>query len=501
MSYLLKYSSWKKLFEQETETAKPTKNILKLSDALGIEDADKSEFDDLENVLYNALLQKINEDTGEKKNLIGKIADENTKKGIIESFIYSKNTPKKFFKKPEEFRFSVDGVTSSANDNHPFFSIKTPDAIPYVNTAGASVIAKSLQEILNDINLKNSDLFATGEDIQYYITVESFKEGKTTIKKFVAKQTTATNKLFTVLEGKVPVFSTAKSSKPGTTTTVTKQATGPKVIQIEIPLEVKDGSPNTTFVVGKADVANPEKTIDIVSNAIQAALEKQGLTGLSNVKLTSIKIISSASNQWGGPVTATHANDGTPTGKAYNEPHPSRTDANYAKSAQSNYDLAKNRGQALPTTIIPGLQAKGITEIASPTFDTRITDTGGNNDTASSDGKKPGRDVNTYPNPGQYAKIIISAETIKEEDVPGLPGEQIQKNQLTQFSLNLLEASGGGGLGFERVRSWFMDRPKYLKKGGGWKSPGYIKRHGGGNRPTNGLAPWFNNLFYSATKF
>lgn len=493
MSYLLKYVEWKRLFEQDEKTTKQEKQVEKLADALGISEEEK---DELENALYLAMVEKINTDTGEKKNLMGKIPDENTKKAIVEAFIYSKNTPKKFFKEPEKYKFVADYAPDQGNA-FPSFTISKPNEIPYKNINGEEKIATTLDEILADVSTKNADLFATGEDVQYYVDVESYKVGKVTKKRFVAKQISATNKLFTLLEGKIPVMSTTKSTKPGTTTVTTKEPTAPQTIRVEIPLSVSDRDPNTTFKVGSAEVANPGATIEIVTNAIQEALSKQGLSDLSAVKLTSVRIISSASNQWGGPVTATHANNGTPTGKNYSDPHPSRKDPNYARSAESNYNLAKNRGASLSSTVIPGLKEKGIAEIAEPTFDIRVTDTGGNNDEASADGKKPGRDKTTYPNPGQFAKIIVSAETVKEEEVPGQPGAQIQKNQMTQFSLRIVESSGHAGQAFSRIFNFSLSRPKYLKKGGGWKSSGYIKRHGGGNRPISGLSKWFDNLFYS----
>ena len=490
MSYILNYLGWKRIFEQDERSTQQEKQVEKLEDALGISEEEKN---DLENTLYKALVEKINVDTGEKKNIMGKILDENTKKAIIESFIYSKNTPKGFFKEPEKYKFIAEYAPDQANA-FPAFTIKNPNEIPYKNTDGAEEVVDSLQKILADVSTKNADLFATGEDAQYYVDVESYTDGKVTKKRFVAKQKLATNKLFTLLEGKVPVMTTSTKTLPGSNTTVTKEPTSAQTIKVEIPLSVNDNDPNTTFKVGSAAVANPSATIEIVAKAIQDALAKQGLSDLSKVKLTSVSIISSASNQWGGPVTATHANNGTPTGKNYSEPHPSRKDPNYAKSAESNYSLAKNRGIALSTAIIPGLKEKGIVEIAEPTFDTRVTDTGGNNDHASADGKKPGRDESVYPNPGQFAKIIVSAETLKEEEIPGKPGEQVQKNQMTQFSLRLVEASGASSEGFRRIFNFSLSRPKYLKKGGGWKSTGYIKRHGGGNRQINGLSNWFNRL-------
>lgn len=486
MSFILKYGEWRQIFEQ----ASSDKNVEKLADSLGISQEEK---DELENAIYTAMVEKINVDTGEKKNLMGKITDENTKRAIVEAFIFSKSTPKKFFKEPENYKF-VANYAPDLNRAFPSLVSKNPNEIPYVNTDGEEKIATSLEEIIQDVSVKNADLFATGEEQQFYVAIESFKDGKKTKKRFVAKQVSSYDKLFTVLEGKVNVLSTSTASKPGTVTTTTKEPVEAKTIKVEIPLSVNDKDPNTTFKVGSSEVANPSATIEIVANAIRSALAEQGLSDMSSVKLNSVQIVSSASNQWGGPVTATHSNSGEPTGNNYSDPHPDRNDPNYAKHAKSNYTLAKNRGTALANAIIPGLKENGISEIADATFDIRVTDTGGNNDETSADGKKPGRDKTAYPRPGQFAKIIVSAETIKEEEIPGQPGEQIQRNQLSQFSLRLVEASGHSGQGFARINGWSLSRPKYLKKGGGWKSTGYIKRHGGGNRPTSGLSYWLENL-------
>jgi len=476
MPILLDYSNWKKIYEQAE------------ADAAGADtkpaESGAAEIKSIETDLYNGIVTKINTDTGEKINIMGKITDDNTKKGIVESFIHSKNFPKKFISKLEKYKFVAGHVGISGHIDFPSISGE-PITLKYIDTVGAETSVDDISEILNDINTKNIDLFATGEDTQFSILVESYSEGKKRLKRFKAVSSPFPDKLVTILEGRVPVFTTATVTSPGTDSKSTPGSEG-KPIEIVVPLPVSDTQPNTTFAVGKADLTNSQVTIDIVWNAIQEALTKNNIKVDTQIQITSVKIISSASNYWGGIVTPTYKNDGTPTGQEYSAVPPTRAkDANYATQADSNYKLATNRGLALSTAVVAGLKEKGIAEIAEPSFDTRVTDTGGVNDDK--------RVTTAYPQPGQFAKIIITAKTTDIIPPPFIPGKEIRTLQLTQFTLALVERSGGSNTLLDKVRGWSIDRPKYLKKSGGWQSGGYIKRHAGANRPFNGLSHLLSN--------
>ena len=468
MSIILDYSDWKRLYEQAEEEATST-------------DSGASEIASTEVDLYNGLVTKINTDTREKINIMGKITDDNTKKGIVESFIHWKNLPKKFLRELEKYKF----VAGHVGIHIDFPSISGEDGtLKYIDTDGAEKVVKNISEILDDINTKNIDLFATGEDTQFSILVESYSEGKKRLKRFKAVSSTFPDKLVTILEGRVPVFTSATATSPGKDSKSTPGSDGIP-IKIVVPLPVSDTQPGTTFAVGKADLTNSQVTTDIVWNAIQEALKKNNIVAGAKIQITSVKIISSASNYWGGIVTPTYKNDGTPTGQEYSAVPPTRAnDTNYTTHAESNYKLATNRGLALSTAVVAGLKAKGIAEIAEPLFDTRVTDTGGVNDDK--------RVTTTYPNPGQFAKIIITAKTTDLIPVP-IPGKKITTFQLTQFTLALVGNTGTTNPKLDKVRGWSIDRPKYLKKSGGWKSGGYIKRHGGANRPFNGLSHLLSN--------
>lgn len=477
MSPILGYKQWKTLFEQEDKFKEKREQTF--SEALGVS----------EDELKSAFLQKVSEDLDGKKT-IENIKDENVKSGIVEAFIYSKNVPKKFYKNPENYKFHVWVAENVFGETNPqLFAIKDLTKIPYTNIAGEETEI-SYDEIISDINLHNINVFASGEGDQYLL-----KEGKNSKKQnaLIATKITSANidrKLLTICPGKFNPSLKKEGVKSGTTT-VTKPGTPGKIININVDLPVSEVGAST-FVADSYALSNSSTTVDLVYNKIKEAADANGISDLSALKITSLKVISSASNQYGGPVTATHDNAGNPTGSNYSDPHPSRKDANYAAHSKANYTLAQNRGNALGTAVISGLNEKGISEISPATFETRVTDTGGLNDEAS--GTKPGRDKTKYPNPGQYARLVISAEASKEEAVPEKPGTQSSSAVFTQFTLGIIEQKGSDA--FAKINGLFLSKAKYLKGNGSWRSKGYIKRHGGGNRPTSGLARWFDNIFY-----
>lgn len=477
MSYLLGYTHWKKLFEQKDDFKQKREGTM--ADALGVSEEE----------LKDSFLQKIKDDLAPKKS-IENIKSESVKSGIVEAFLYSKSVPKGFYKNPEEYKFFVrTGTAAGGAKLWPTLTgIADLSKIPYVNPEGIEE-EKSYDEIVSDLNLRNTDAFALGEGDQFYLV-----SGRSKSKKISLIATKASlgieGKLLIVSPTQFNPASTKEVSREATTTTSTPGKPG-GIINIDVKFNADDPKSAVKFGENRADATPFKDTLtDSIYKLIEDEAKKQGVSDMSTIKITSLKVISSASNQWDGPVTATHSNDGTPTGAKYSDPYPTRKDANYAKNAQSNYTLAQNRGVNLGNALVTGLNSKGITEIAPAEYEARITDTGGVNDNVR---------TKQYPNAGQYARIIIAADASKQESFPEMPGTQKSTAYFTQFALELMETKGSTG-GLDKIKNLFLSQAKYLKANGGWRSKGYIKRHGGGNRPPSGLARWFDNIFYSGIK-
>ena len=480
-------NNWKRIIEQADLSNKKENQVDQLSDEMGM---DESEF-------IKAFAEKINLDTGEDKNIMGKIPN-SIKEGIVESFIYSDKTPKAFYKDPMSFKFKVSKVVPAESggdtiiDGNMWITGKNEDGkgIPYIAVNGSFQMVDQ-DMIIKDINSKNADLYADKKETSQYTLIRIKQVDKPNGYLYVLKagRVNNANGLYVVAPSKFQPMTASKMEVTGKKTTIEGKDATTKVLKFNIKLDTNEGSTSgVSFAVGKSEVlGNP---IDSVYAAFVEQAKKQGVTDLSTLKITKFTIVSSASNQWGGKVAATHDNTGKETNIAYNSQVADNPTWN-VQNADKNYNLAKTRGTNLGAILLPGIKAKGITEIAEPTSNPRVTDTGGVNDNK--------RNTQTYPNVGQYAQLIIEAEASGEtiEVTPETPDKTIETIMFTQFALSMSDGSGSGK-GLARFSNFGMSKPKYLKKGGGgFKSPGYIKRHGGGNRPTSGLAGWFDGLFYS----
>ena len=484
------FEGWKKLLEQEDLSNKKEKQVDQLSDEMGM---DESEF-------IKAFSDKINEDTGEERNIMGKVS-ESIRAGIVESFIYSDKTPKQFYKDPMSFRFRASHVKPSAQYKSDGDIVKDQDkwitgtsidggGIPYIDVDGNFKMA-SQEDIITDINSKNADLYAEKKGSSQYSLIRVDQKDKPNGHKYVLKAGLVENAfaLYVVAPGRFQPMTASESTKTGTTTVTPGKDATTTPLTFNIKLDTNEGSTSgVSFAVGKSEVLGTP--VESIYKALVEQAKKQGVEDISTLKITKFKIISSASNQWGGKVAATNDNSGKPTGVAHDAPVGDNPKWN-VNNANSNYTLANSRGTNLGAKLLPGLKEKGISEIAEPTVSPRVTDTGGVNDNK--------RNNQTHPNNGQYAQLIIEAEVGGKEVVvePATPDKTRETKEFTQFALTLADGSGKGS-GLARFSNFGLSKPKYLKKGGGgFKSPGYIKRHGGGNRPTSGLAGWFDGLFYS----
>lgn len=495
-SNISNYKNWKAINEQEDIGKKKEKQVDQLSDEMGM---DESEF-------IKAFSDKINQDTGEEKNIMGKVS-ESIRAGIVESFIYSDKTPKKFYKDPTSFIFSASNVKPSAKYKSDGDIVKDQGlwitgtsidggGIPYIDVDGNFKMV-SQEDIITDINSKNADLRAEKKGSSQYSLIRVDQKDKPNGHKYVLKAGLVENAfaLYVVAPDRFKPRTASQSTKTGTTTVTSGKDGTTTPLTFNIKLDTNEGSTSgVSFETGKSDVIGTP--VESIYNALVEQAKKQGVEDISTLKITKFKIISSASNQFGGKVAATNDNSGKPTGVAHDAPVEDNPNWN-VNNANLNYTLANSRGTKLGAKLLPGLKEKGISEIAEPTISPRVTDTGGLNDTAGNG--KEGRNKSTHPNNGQYAQLIIEAEALGEDQIitPPTPGKKVETKEFTQFALRLADGSGKGS-GLARFSNFGLSKPKYLKKGGGgFKSPGYIKRHGGGNRPTSGLAGWFDGLFYS----
>jgi hypothetical protein len=467
-----KFNTWQKLNEQEEKKDKKTvKNMANLEDSLGV----------TEEEFLAAFTEKINVDTGKKRNLMGKIKNESIKSGIVETFLHSKKTHKDFFRDSTKFKF-VTGVAEGGKTNLAFASQDDDKNIPYMNVSG-EFKKVPYARILDDINSMNADLYSTkGEKSQYVLVkIKDSKKANGVPYYLKAKKSVGGGGLFVIAEGKFSPRTNSTSTKDASTTTHKAGKAGSK-FTFDIKLDTnKSAGSGVTFETGSAEVVGDATSV--IFNKLQEQAKQQGVTDLSTIEITKFTIISSASNHWEGKLAATHNNAGAPT----NISHDTKIEDNpgwKVENANKNYVLAQNRGKELGGILHTGLVAKGIAKIAQPTSSPRITDTGGVND-----------DQSSMPNPGQYARLIIEAKAIGEGIIDPIPGTDKTITWFTQFKLKMVNFEGAGK-GLQRIRSLSLDKAKYLKKGGGWKSPRYIKRHGGGNRPPSGLAPWFDNIFH-----
>lgn len=488
--YIINYPKWTKLFEQQDVSKKKEKQVEQLKES----DLSEENF-------AKAFYDKINKDTGENRNMMGKVPSD-IGEGIIESIIYSGKTPKKFYKNPMEFKFRTKYTKSAKaldkdiiikQNQHITGTDKEGKGIPYIDVDGNFKLA-SKDDIVTDINSKNADLYAEKKGSTQYKLMKVKQKAKPNGFLYVLRAVPVdTKSLYVVAPTKFWALSSKKSTKDETTI-VTKQATPERTIKFDIKLDTNEGSGSgVEFGTGEFKIADSTAAVAAVYTKLLEQAKEQGVEDLSSIKITSFKIISSASNQWGGKVAATYSNDDKPTGIKHNAPVEDNPDWN-VNNASKNYKLAQQRGVELGTILESGLKGKGISEISGTSTEARVTDTGGLNDTPGNG--KEGRNKSTYPNPGQYAQLLIEAVAEGSEDLKGEPEETATLIYFTQFALYMTNLAGAGK-GLRRFSNFGLSRPKYLKKSGKWKSKGYIKRHGGSKRPTSGLSHWFHNMFYS----
>lgn len=501
MTSIKSYKNWKTMLEQTEVSDKKQDQVDNLSDEMGTS----------EEGFMKAFFDKINYDTGEKRNIMGKVP-EDIGKGMVEAIVYSDKTPKKFYKEPKSYKFKADHTNSAGDytynkdiikdqDKWILASSENEDGIPYINVDGEFMMATQ-DQIVKDINSKNADLYADKKETDQYKLIRVKQSDKPNGYLYVYRAALVKSSLhygnpglYVVAPTKFDPVTTNKSIKTGETTVTPGKDAVVKKLKFNIKLDTNEGSNSgVTFATGKSAVQGDASGV-IYSKLVEQA-KKQGVEDISTLRITKFTVISSASNQWGGKVAATHDNAGNPTKVAYNAPVQDNPGWK-VENAESNFNLAKQRGTNLGNVLSSGLKEKGISEIAAPTVAARVTDTGGKNDYAS--GGKEGRNKSTHPNPGQYAQLVIEAEATGEDEVvtPATPETSKSTHWFTQFVIYMYDENGGGN-GLVKYSNFGLSKPKYLKKGGkGWKSPGYIKRHGGGNRPTSGLANWFDKLFYS----
>lgn len=163
-----------------------------------------------------------------------------------------------------------------------------------------------------------------------------------------------------------------------------------------------------------------------IESLINKLKDEVNSKGYSELVLDKIKIISSASNTYGGRVQETHNNSGEPIKKFKftEDPNTGITDHKAAKTPDGkNNKLAWLRGKNFSDELMTRLKAEPLFKekniiFADPEIEWRITDTGGVIDEK--------RDKSKNPNPGQYVEVSIdgtktnkSLDTIPGKEYPG----------------------------------------------------------------------------------
>lgn len=235
---------------------------------------------------------------------------------------------------------------------------------------------------------------------------------------------------------------------------------------------------NEPFVTNFSTFRNAEAARQ---NLIRRIGEELSAKGYINLDINSISAISSASNNYNGPVSFTHDAGGNPTvtGIDFNS-QPARTGNS---NVDANNKLAWDRGQRV-LSLLKGINGQSlggdlgvvnILENASETVEWRVTDTGGAVDTPGAEGA------------GQYARLFIKgvAQKVTETPVPPSITPGSNKGNLTQAIIYVDSDKLEGGI---RLASWFqLYQSKYDPTG---------KRNPRMTGTFSGLPKWLDNIIY-----
>lgn len=358
--------------------------------------------------------------------------------------------------------WSVNGAPIKGADG-----TETPE-IPVYAKDGKTVLFKSSNpsEISNWVTNQNIALFKAGEQ-QYYLTTFKNIRGELKPSKqgyFMAvKGKTLADSIVTVGVG-------SAESTEGTTTPGTKTE---KKIPVDLVVEMGE-----SFKAGFDSFKDPNAARTILLTKIKEELNKKGFT---NLDITDISVVSSASNYYGGVVEFTHDKSGNPVKSGINfNQKPAKTNES---SVDKNNLLAWNRGlrivnllkQTNGADLGDNLGKVTISDDVNEKVEWRVTDTGGKVDPAGKEGA------------GQYAKLFIKGVAIRTEveETPPTTTPGSNEANLRQTIIYLDSSSSKGGI---RMATWFsLRQAKYDKTG---------KRQRRTPGTFSGLPKWLDRIIY-----
>jgi hypothetical protein len=357
--------------------------------------------------------------------------------------------------------WSVNGAAIKGKDG-----TDTPE-IP-IYDSNMKVIYKSTNsaDISNWVTNQNIDLFKSGEE-QYYLTTFNKKGGEMKPSKqgfFMAvKGKTLPDSIVTIGVG-------SSESTPGTET---DPIPFKKPTPVELTVEMGE-----SFKTDFSTFKDPKTAKTTLLIKIKEELNKKGFT---NLNISDISVISSASNFYGKVVDFTHDESGNPVKGGINFTQaPTKTND---VSVDKNNLLAWDRGlrivelmnQTNGTDLGDNLGKVTIADDVNEKVEWRVTDTGGSVDEPDKEGA------------GQYAKIFIRGEAIRMEkgEKPGTTTPGSNEANLRQTILYLDSKSSKGGI---RMATWFdLRRAKYDTSGRkGRLTPGTF----------SGLPKWLDRIIY-----
>jgi hypothetical protein len=403
-----------------------------------------------------------------KAQVKGSSTNKKFKEGLLNGQLNFKRT----LPNTQKVELDVLGQKVTANWSVNGMSIKgesgteTPE-IP-IYDSNMKVIFKSANptELSNWITNQNISLFKAGEQ-QYYLT---------TFKKISGEWKPSQQGFFMAVKGKtledsiVTIGVGSAESTPGSETPPT-----PTEEKIPVELTVEMGE---SFKTDFDTFKDPKAARNMLLTKIKEELNKKGY---SNLDISDVSVVSSASNYYGGVVDFTHDKSGNPVkgGINFNQQPTKTNDTNVDK----NNLLAWNRGlrilnllkQTNGSDLGDNLGKVTITDGANESVEWRVTDTGGKVDPAGKEGA------------GQYAKLFIKGVAIRTEKgfKPGQTTPGSNEANLRQTIIYLDSSSSKGGI---RMATWFdLRRAKYDKSGKkGRLTPGTF----------SGLPKWLDAILY-----
>ena len=418
--------------------------------------------------ISDGIAEKISEAIITKAQVDGSPMNEVFKTGLLNGSLKFKKTPNL-----ENIKVTALGKTINPENNVLGISIaggegttESPEIPLYDVNNDILFSDKNPQEISSWVLNENIESFKKGEQ-QYYLITFGKKRGE---------DVPTQSGFFMAVKGDVPlngIVTVGVSSQESKEGVVTPGEPSVKKVPVELAVEMGE-----SFETDVSNFNDPKAARNMLLTKIKEELNKKGF---SNLDISDISVISSASNYYGKVVDFTHDKSGNSvkSGINFNQQPTKTNDGN----VDNNNSLAWRRGLRILGLLkeVNGTDLGGdlgkVNILDSPTekVEWRVTDTDG----------KPGIETG-----GQYAKIFIKGSAVRfdrETKPPTVtPGEN--KGVLRQSIIYVDSSSLEGG---REIATWFrLSRSKYVKDGKFIRTP---KDSG----TFSGLPKWLYKIIYS----